>query len=55
MKAELKYKFENEEAISDLLSAFIDEMIRLGYSEWYIGKAIAHVLRALEKTKKEEW
>ena len=38
MKEELMYKID-EEAIDNFLSAFIDEMIAMGYSEWYIGKS----------------
>jgi len=42
------YKID-EEAIDNFLSAFIDEMIAMGYSEWYIGKATAHIFKALER------
>lgn len=47
-----KYIIE-ENTISELLNSFIEEMLKLGYGECYIGKMIAHIIRALEREGEE--
>jgi len=48
MQKELKFKFVDN-GIEEFLSAFINEMIALGYSEWYIGKVLARIIRVTEQ------
>ena len=54
MTEKLEFKVNkriDEEAVDECLKGFIEEMIKLGYSEWYIGRALAHILKALEANK----
>ena len=37
----------------EMYRAFYEEMLRLGYSPEYIGKQLAHIVRATEKDEGE--
>lgn len=53
-KTKPKLKLIETVDIHEILEGFLKEMANLGYSDWYIGKALAWIVDVFNAWKKEE-